>query len=422
MIDLSDKTAIIYDHGVFTGLAHALSGQFERVIYHKPCVTAAMRMKDWQPGFGYDKFDKADSFWRKLGDLDPDNTLIIFPDVNDGDLQVFLSEYGWKVWGCFGAEELEINRWETRELLQKLDMPVIPAILVHGLSALEKHLRKNENKWIKLSRFRGDMETWKHVDYFLSKPKLDMLRVRWGKMAEQMEFIVEDDLPDAKEIGYDGWCVRGVFPSVGMIGYEVKDVSLIGVQKPYEELPPMVRWVNAKLAPILKNYGYCGFWSTEIRIDRDGTPYFIDPCCRCGSPPSELYARWVENLGEVMWGAVNGIMVEPEMKSRYGAEILLYSDFCDENWCPIEVPEKIRDVTSLQFCTHLDGEDYVVPQKFDWKKVGGVVGFGETVESACDNVRKNAESLKGFELEFHPEALDEAKNVIEEGMEYGIEF
>lgn len=426
-VDLSQKSVLVYDHGVFQPIAHRLARDFGHVYYYVPWKDANMKSIHLRIGHGFDDIERVTDLWDVIDDVD----LIVFPDVGDGDFQVWLRDRGYKVFGSLGGDELELERFKLRQLMSKLGMPVIPFIHIRGLDKLASHLEKAEDKWVKLSVLRGDAESFHHINWRITEPRLIDMKNRLGPSAELLEFIVEDSLPDAVEIGYDGYFVAGAasrsdpelgFPRISTMGYEIKDCGYIGVSKPYLDLPKPVRYVNNQIAPTLVKYGYQGLFSTELRVDQDGVPYLIDPTCRAGSPPSELYCEWFTNFSQIVWSAAHGELLEPTPRSIYGAELMIYSDWCDDHWAPVYIPSVIEDRVKLSFAARLDSKTYVVPQSFDWRKIGAVIGFGDTVQSAIADAQSAAKLIEGFELSIPEESMDQAIEQIEKGQSYGIDF
>lgn len=434
-----DKRALVIDNGLFLPLAQRLTRDFAEVEYFAPWKCAAPRKRSFEVGCGYEAPNDShlDALVRvpHLFDAIKRADVLIYPDVGDGDQQEFMREHGYKVWGCGRGEHLELDRWATRKLLRKLDMPVAKAILVTGLDDLTLILREDDDLYVKIATFRGDMETFHHETWIVTEPWLAVLRNRWGpKVSRQMEFIVEEpivgeDGDPGIEIGLDSWLIDGEPPPMVSWGMEIKDASYVGKTCPYSAVPAALRYVQEKLHSVLaRDYGP-GFWSSEVKVigkGRDQRFYLIDPCCRMGSPPGELYIELWSNLGEVIWGAVNDEVVAPVPTAAYGAELMLYSDFCDDHWTPISIPPGIRQWVKLQFATQDSDEavEYVVPQYLEWRKVGGLVGLGDTLVEAIDTVRAIATEggILSKDLESHPEALDEAEAVVAKGREHGIPF
>ncbi len=174
--------------------------------------------------------------------------------------------------------ELELDRPKSKEASKKLGIDIGPYKVIMGLDALRKHLKANDDQWVKVSSTRGDMETFGAKTYQHVEPRLDELEHNLGAKKKIMEFTVEQGIPDAIETGYDGYCIDGKYPKGAMTGVEVKDEAYLMKTVRWQDLPEMVRSVNQKLAPALKRYGYRGFISTEVRCCEDGKAYLIDPC------------------------------------------------------------------------------------------------------------------------------------------------
>src|SRR5512137_1964280 len=193
---------LIYDNGLFVSWAERLTEYFDRVLYYNPCKNAFPKSNSRLVGTGIEGVEKVTDFWDVVDDVD----LFIFPDVYDGDLQNELRRQGKRVWGSGKGEEIELHRWETKQLLARMGLPVQPVVKIVGLEALRDHLKSVDGKkWIKVSWTRGDMETWEHESYDLSEPRLDELENKLGAKKKVIEFIVEDDIPDAVEVAYDGY-------------------------------------------------------------------------------------------------------------------------------------------------------------------------------------------------------------------------
>ncbi len=266
---------MIYDYGTFVGLSERLARDFGKVYYYSPWKSSFPQTKNSYLGKGLDNVERVNEFYDYIDDVD----LIVFPDVMDGDLQLHLESLGCSVFGCRKGEELELNRLATKKLLKKLDLPIGNYEVVKGLSNLRKYLKEHKNVWVKIDIFRGDFETFQSLNYDFIEPRLYEIECNLGPIKELVNFACEEDLPDKVEIGYDGYCIDGKYPSKTLAGIEIKDLGYIGVFSDYNKLPEPILEVNKKLSPILKNYGYRGLFSTEVRIGKDHKGYLIDPCC-----------------------------------------------------------------------------------------------------------------------------------------------
>ena len=71
---------------------------------------------EWVNGERLDTFDgkniqRIDHIFDHIDEID----LACFLDVYDGDLQVFMEDYGIPVFGSRKGEELELERWQTKQ-------------------------------------------------------------------------------------------------------------------------------------------------------------------------------------------------------------------------------------------------------------------------------------------------------------------
>jgi hypothetical protein len=233
---------------------------------------------------------------------------------------------------------------------------------------------------------------------------------------------VEDEIPDAVEIGYDGFTVDGAFPTHAMMAYEVKDAGMVGTVKVADNLAQSVKLINSKITPLLKTSGYRGFLSTEIRQLKTGQAYFIDPCCRLGTPSNELLQELFDGWPQVVWDGADGICTTPKTKARFGCLAIIASEWAVNDWLSVSYPRKLDDFVKLRFHVRKGEKDYVVPQIIGLPDVGCVVGTGETLQAAVKSCKDRAKEIKGFQLHVNVEAIDKGLEVIEEGKKFGIQF
>lgn len=402
MIDLRSRTALIWDNGLFVSLAVTLSKQFGKVLYFCPWITGFPTSQLQMIGVGVKGIERVDSPWTRLDEVD----IFIFPDVYEGDVQKYLVSLGKRVWGCRGGCELEIDRAKSKDISTKLGIEVGSYETMVGIEALRKYLKDNDDQFVKISRTRGDMETFHAKNYDAVEGKLDEIDYKLGVKADLMEFIVEDNTGPAIEVGYDGFTVDGQFPDYCLIGVEAKDTAYVARQVKYSKIPASVHTINDKLAPQLKKYQYRGFLSTEIRSTEDGHDYLIDPCCRSGSPPGELYQIIVTNLAEVIWYGAEGVLIEPEFAGKWGAELILTSEALAESWVKVSFPKEYRENVKLRYFTEHEGASYVIPQANRMPFLGAVVAYGDTAKEAIGKVTEIAKTVDAFEIASKPEALE----------------
>ena len=123
------------------------------------------------------------------------------------------------------------------------------------------------------------------------------------------------------------------------------------------------------------------------------------------APPGELYQTMVGNLAEIMWYGAEGILIEPEYVAKWGAEVLLISDWASDNWQQVSFPKSVRESVKLRkFCV-IDGEYYVVP---GMAEIGAVIGMGDTAQEAIEEAKRVADLVDGYSIKKPTEALDKA--------------
>jgi phosphoribosylamine-glycine ligase len=410
MAGLGSKTVLIFDYGQFVELAITLSKSFGRTLYYAPWIAGGNpTSRMLRIGQGFEGVERVEEIWPHIDDVD----LFVFPDVYEAGLQEYLVGLGKRVWGCRSGAELELDRPASKELSKKLGIDIAPYTVVEGFDALRKHLKTHKDVFVKISGTRGDMETFHSPDYAATEQRLDELEHNLGAHKKIMEFVVEDAINDAVEIGYDGYTVDGRFPQMALAGVEAKCKAYVGRTMRYRELPKDVRSINDKLAPALQKYGYRGFLSTEIRCNDDGA-YLIDPCARCGTPPNEVYQVMIKNLAEILWEGAQGVMLEPEYAAKCGAMVLLQSEWGEDNWQHVSFPESIRAYVKLHNATVIDGEYYVVPHMDRRAQIGAVIGMGDTADAAIKQCKERAEQVEGYTIEKPVAALDEAREQLDE--------
>jgi len=419
MDELRSKSVLIADNGLFVELAPRLAREFGEVKYFLPWGSAYPKAALAHVGFGLPGVERVTSFWDRV----PDADLIVFPDLYFADwAEVCRDRFHKPVWAHFRGEMLELDRWGTRKLQRRVGLAAPRSKFITGLGNLAAYLATVEDRWVKISAYRGDGETWHHDTFQTTRIYLDHFANRVGALADSYEFLVEEPIDDAIEIGYDGWTVHGQFPEASYWGFEVKDEAYIGKFSPYADLPESLRFVNAKMSPFLHEERSVGFCSFEYRLAKDGTPYLIDPCLRAGSPPFEVTQEGYANLGEIIWEGAHGRLAAARPLGEYIAMALIHSSFALTNWVPIEVPAEDRQWLKLRNATVLDGELYHMPTFGDMPEIGAVVAAADSLDEAIRLVKERSARVKGYNLDIKADALDKAQDEIDKAQEYGVDF
>lgn len=412
-------TAFVFDNGLFVELAARLArtNTFDKVLYYKHFQSPFPKMQYDVVGKGVEGIEMVREYSKYWDQVDT----WIFPDVGNEDIQEHLRRDGQNVWGMGPSEWLELDRWKCRQWQVEQKLPTPETERVVGIDALRECLQRGEDLWVKISYYRGDMETWHHEKMWKSELKLAELRHSLGALEADMEFIVEKGV-DGCEIGYDGWTVRGQFPTYTAFGYEVKDVGYIGKVTEYSQMPPALLKVNDKLKGVFESSGSTGFFSTEVRVTKNKRPYLIDPCMRCGSPPTEGTMELYDNFGDIIREGARGNLVVPSVKADYVAIAMIHCDEAIKNWVPVDIPKGVRDYVKIRQLAVIDGKHYFIPSDIPMKEIGAVVGLGSSVEEAIESCKEHAKEVDGSGLDIHLESFGKAQEVIAEGEKVGISF
>jgi hypothetical protein len=417
----SDKTALIYDLGLFVDVATELVKDFGRVLYFCPGLEAPFPTSNPDLiGRGIPGVEKIPSIWPYLDDVD----LFVFTDVGSGPLMRYLRSIGKRVWGCGMAEDLELNRPKSKKLLSKLGVPIGRYETMRGTTALKEYLKHHPNQYVKVSRFRGDMETFYAQDLKMVEHTIIRdLEHKLGAKSEVMQFVCEDKIEDAVELAYDGYTIDGEWPEFAPIGFEIKDKGYVGRMMRYADLPDQITDTNTMIEDELKK-AQCRSWiGMEMRVVTDGTPYVIDPLTRFGSPPGELVQIWFKNFAEILYEGAGGEVVVPEYDHEWGAMLLLHSSYADKNWLAVDVPDELRPYVKFRNLTIIKGQYYAVPQSVGLPEIGAAVATGKTPEEAIKLCRERAEAVTATAcyIEHYPESLDEALEARKKLQDFGID-
>lgn len=400
-MNFKDLSCLVYDNGLFVSMAQRLARDFGRVGYFVPWENSFPDGRELIIGYGLDGITREKYFDQVYDQYD----LIVFPDVFSGDLQEDLRRRGHRVWGAGMGGELELSRWKTHERFASLGLDENTAAHVIGTKALREYLQEHGRQYVKVSTFRGMGETWFAENADMAEGMILELESKHGELCDLVGFIVEDEIPDAKEIGYDGYCINGEFPEQSLYGIEIKDKAYFGRFVDYDHLPRGVRDVNNKIAPEMDNYRQ--FFSTEIR-QKDGKNYIIDLTCRHPSPAGEVEMEMFDNLADILWNGAEGRLVSPVSRFKFGAQILLCSEWAETHWQPVDFPDELRPYVKLYNHCRINGADWVVPQLAAMKQLGSVIALGNTPEETVKLCKERAEQVHGFDLETESDSLDKA--------------
>jgi hypothetical protein len=418
--ELHEKTALVIDNGLFFEFALHLAKSFKKVFYFCefrdafPGIDKAAVGNEYVNGHEIHSFDglpvhRITSIYEVLDRVD----IAIFPDVGNGDLAEYLRAQGLPVFGSGKGELLELWRVRTKALLKEHGLPVHDYEMVTGTIALREALSKNESLYVKISRYRGVFETYHHTSPEQSDIWINDIEQRLGKLADVVDFLIEQPLEAKVEIGTDSYTMDGLYPSTTLTGTEIKDLGYCGMVFNNADMPKGARTVDEGLCAIFKEFGYRGFYSTEIRETENGDPHMVDFTARMPLPPGFLYGMMYHNLAEIVWGIANGEMVEPVIAKKFGMMVMLNSPWYKERMLHVKFPAEYRSNIQLLLPVKIEGEYYCISQ-YNMEEFGAVSVVGDTIDECMQQAEKILSSIEAHQFGYDEHVLEKATAAFQE--------
>lgn len=415
-IDLSEKTAIVYDRGgLYLYCAEKLAEKYKTVYYYLAEADAYPTSQKARIGEGLPGVKRVHDFWGCIDEAD----IIYFFDCYDGEMQHWLRSKGLRVFGSGRGEQIEIDKIKFLDTLKEVGLPVAPTKLCKGMDELEKHLEScKDTVWLK-NMHRGDFETKKFRNPDQIRPFLHDLRKRLGTAANDVEILVQSKIDSVAEVGYDGFCVNGEFTKNCIVGYELKDEGFVG--KVFDETPPFLGEINEAFGPVFSKLGYNGNYSTEIRVTDGGERYYIDATCRVPSPPGEVMCEVYENWAEATWQIAGGEVPELKPTAPFVACVILVSPWHEAHELCVQFPPAIAANIKLKNHTK-EGESYYCIPNNNGGFFGAAVAWGKTLDEAIEKVLECAKQVEADEFKFDDAMFDDALKQVETGAKYGLGY
>lgn len=412
MKEASDVSCIVFDHGLFLPLAQRLSQFYKRVLYHKPGTEAFPTLNRGCIGDGFEEIECINDPWPLIdkGEID----LAVFPDILDSGTQLHLEKAGVAVWGSRQGDSIELSREKFLRILKDNDLPMPTFERVIGVTALREHMFDKENKYLKISRWRGSFETRHWRSWTEDESMLDGLAVKFGACKELVPFLVFDPIETDIEDGGDFYGVDGKWPKLCLRGIEAKDKGYFSSVTRIADLPDYFGEILDVFGKTLERYRYRNFFSVEIR---DGV--FIDPCCRAPLPGTGSQMMAWANLGDIIWAGAHGELVDPAPDAKFTAECVLTMK-CDKNaWRTLEIPKALKPWMKIPDCCCVDEVIGIPPDDTHGDEIGWLVALGDTPTDTIETLKDHSSQLPDG-VEPHLEALvdlvQEAEKMREEGI------
>ena len=190
-----------------------------------------------------------------------------------------------------------------------------------------------------------------------------------------------------------------------------------------KDLPKQITEVNEKFAPIFESYGYCGAFSTEIRVDKKGVGYFIDITARKPQPNTSLTLEMYDNYSEIIWMVGSGEVPVIKSSEKWGVQVIIKSEVAKTLPVAVQFPKKYAKFIKIKnLVVDDEGVSWYTPNGVEMCEIGAIVATGKTRKEASDKVKEIAKTVIGFDLKINCDALDEAEEEIRELTKNGIKF
>lgn len=420
MKDLSSYKILVYDYRNAIAVAQRLARDFGTVFYFCPYVTNGFpEHTPFDVGYNVPNIIKVKEWAQVYDECDA----VMFTDSMEPYLQNWMRSQGKPVFGSVFAESLEHDRLLLKRVLKDLSLPVGNYSVAHGLDELEEILKNSKEGYIK-SSLRGNSETFKHIEWSLTKRQLQRMRHEMGLYENRETYVFEHPLESVVEFGYDGFIVNAQYPDISLCGIEQKDKSYLGRFVYYNTLPEQIRSVNSALAPIFDEMGYAGHYSNEIILTKDKRGFLLDNSNRFPSPPGELMLEAYSNYSEIVWDIAHRRMPNIEFEHQWGVQLIIKSDIAEEDPSPIIVPYEYKKYVKIKnLGIDDDGTWYFVPSKgFGMKEIGSIVFTANTMDAAIDGAKNIYENIKGFDTYVDVDSLMDSKKTLSKLSKLGISF
>lgn len=400
---------LIIDNGLCVGFAARMARDME-VAYFSVWNNAFPRSREVAVGTGMKNIERVDDPITYF--LDGKASHIIVPDLYlNGYENLAKHVEGFPLWGSGEGNRLELDRWFLKEWLEAHGCSVNESVEIEGIDALREYLDAHEDTHVKVSTFRGDWETNRAIYRHSWFPSLVE---RLGAIADRIRFIVEEDIPDAKEIGIDSFFQGGTLVEPFFYGPEIKDAGYAGQLKTLADLSKEELKIVHAISEYTEETQYANFFSNEMRELKDGRVYMTDATCRVPSPPGGVMMTAMRNFTKfVLETAEDGYPTPDYGDAQWLCEIVLKSDHLEEHWLEVDIPPSMKERVALHNYCEVDGKTWVIPHDSGYVEFSSACGWGTSLDEAAEMALETANSLTAFHLYFDDDVLRKAEKQFE---------
>lgn len=401
---------LVIGHGQETNLVERLGGEVD-IAYYSTNLDAFPSVRETAPGVGFKGVERIDDPLTYM--LDGRASHVIVPDLYLNGYERLARQLEIPTFGSGDGNRLETDREFMLDFLAEHNLAVPESTIIHGLDALALYLKGQKDKYIKVSNYRGDMETEHWTDWESKQPWLNRLKVRLGPIGEMMTFIVQEPIESVCEVGIDHYFGgKGWWRANRILGVEKKDDGYVGYL--IAELPESMEPMFDALGDYFEDCAYNNFFSNEMRITKDGTVYMTDATCRIPSPPGGVMMHAAKNFPNVVLKGESPDYGDAE----YFCEIVLKSDHVRKDFLRVDFPKDLH----YAFHNHciIDSKTWVVPHGAEYEEFGSALGWGSTLDEAAEMANEAAKALTGDGVHYDDHVLEKAESEIEKGRSCGL--
>lgn len=416
---MSRKKWLVFDSGLYLDLANSLGKHGDEVHYFTPYSASFFpKYSDYAIGQGFEHIKKELYLFDMIDKVDA----IACFEVAGNDLIHFIKKH-FPNKPCFGSslgQKLEDNRWKLKKVLQAANVNSAGSVKLKGVHELSNYLLKNPKKFVKVSIFRGSINSFYAKDYKSVEQFLEYCEHELGAFSENFEFVVEDEIPTSQEWGYDGFFDGNNYVKPYLFGVEInKDAYLARVS---DTLPNQLEEVNKKFQPILKQLGWQGCISNELKIVSKEKSYFLDLCSRAPNPCGLVYGEFIENFPEMCYDIACGKHTKANWKFKYVGCVPLYSKHTRYSDVQVNFDPKLRKNVKFMTAYCKDNRFYAI--KGSPEEVVCVVVAGDnTIDGLINQLKKYVEEVDCYGIDKNAVGgLDAIKDIVKNASNIGISF
>jgi hypothetical protein len=392
-LNLKTKSILMHDTaGLALEQCLALGKDFGETIYFTPFATGFPQFKDYAVGLGMENITKKPFYFHDyLRDVD----MVMFADTGYGSEAHFVVKKEMKI-PCYSSglgERLEDQRLKFRAWQKSVGLPTQKTIPIKGITDLEKYCKAHPDKYVKVDRFRGDVDSFKSDEFADVKNKI---LKGFGPFSDDMIFCVEDVVEsDIEEpLGIDAFFSHDWYRPL-LLGIEYHKACYIG--KVVNKLRPAYENLLTKLTPKLRQMDVRSAVSVEFMVGKDGKPYIIDMSCRFPFPLSASYTEFITNYSELIWRIAHKETLKLEYQSGYVGVLPIQSTNAAKDWTKLRFDHKLGKNVKLRCACRTKKDEYFAVTGIDVVYV--LIAWADSIKQIVKELERLADKVHAYGLD-----------------------